>query len=153
MERKTDSLMIPYNIFYQCHYKDYKNNQDLIQSEEFQSFSKEEEYFLEKKIYQDDLLSIFEIENESEFHDDIINPIITELCILLEKQEDLKSFMLWLGEGDLEMGLMIMFSMDLLFVSHPCFCEFLETGKISSEKLDLLKREIQTVFDSNSSFL
>ena len=153
MERKSELSMISYNIFYQCHYKDYKNNRDLIQSEEFQSFSKEDEYFLEKKIYQDDLLSIFGIENESEFHDDMINPIITELCVLLEKQEDLKSSMLWLGEGDLEMGLMIMFSMDLLFVSHPCFCEFLETGKISSEKLDLLKREIQNVFNSDSSFI
>ena len=153
MERKKDISMISYNIFYQCHYKDYKNNRELVETEEFKSFSKEEEYFLEKKIYQDDLLSIFGIKNESEFHDAIINPIITELCILLEKQEDFKSFMTGLGQGDLEMGLMIMFSMDLLFVSHPCFCEFLETGKISSEKLDLLKREIKHVFDSDSSFI
>jgi hypothetical protein len=117
------------------------------------SFSTDDEYFLEKKIYQDDLLSIFGIDHESEFQDETINPIIRDLYIILEKQEDFKSLMNQLGEGDLEMGLMIMFSMDLLFVSHPCFCEFLQTGQISSIKIDLLKREIQRVFDSNSSFI
>jgi hypothetical protein len=150
MERKLD---LSYNILYQCHYKDYKNNQSLIETEEFKSFSKEDEYFLEKKIYQDDLLSIFGIDRESEFQDETINPIIRDLYIILEKQEDFKSLMNQLGEGDLEMGLMIMFSMDLLFVSHPCFCEFLQTGQISSIKIDLLKREIQRVFDSHSSFI
>jgi hypothetical protein len=147
MERKVD---LSYNILYQCHYKDYKNNQSLIETEEFKSFSKEDEYFLEKKIYQDDLLSIFGIDHESEFQDETINPIITELCILLEKHEDLRLLTDQLGEGDLEMGLMIMFSMDFLFVSHPCFCEFLQTDQIASEKLDLLKREIQRVFESSS---
>ena len=150
MERKLD---LSYNVLYQCHYKDYKNNQSLIETDEFQSFLKEEEYFLEKKIYQDDLLSIFGIDCESEFQDETINPIIRDLYRILEKQEDLKSFMNQLGEGDLEMGLMIMFSMDLLFVSHPCFCEFLQTGQIPSIKIDLLKREIQRVFDSHSSFI
>jgi len=150
MERKTD---LSYNIFYECHYKDYKNDQSLIETDEFQSFLKEDEYFLEKKIYQDDLLSIFGIDQESEFQDETINPIITDLCRILEKQEDLRLLMNQLGEGDLEMGLMIMFSMDLLFVSHPCFCEFLQTGQISPIKIDLLKREIQRVFDSHSFFL
>ena len=150
MERKID---LSYNILYQCHYKDYKNNPELIETEEFKSFSKDDEYFLEKKIYQDDLLSIFGIDHESEFQDQTINPIIKELCRILKKHKDLKSFMNQLGERDLEMGLMIMFSMDLLFVSHPCFCEFLQTDQIASEKLDLLKREIQRVFDSHSSFI
>ena len=51
--------MLSYNTSYQCHYKDYEKNKELIETEEFKSFSRQDIYLLEKKIYQDDLLSIF----------------------------------------------------------------------------------------------
>ena len=43
---------------------------------------------------------------------------------------------------DSDIGLMMMFSMELLYLSHPCFCEFLEKGTISPDKFTLLKEEI-----------
>ena len=35
-------------------------------------------YYLEKKVYQDDLLSIFNVETEDRFCDQVVNPIIRQ---------------------------------------------------------------------------
>ena len=39
---------------------------------------------------------------------------------------------------DDKLGLMIMFSFDYLYITHPCMCEFLETGQITNTLLDEL---------------
>ena len=146
METNQNPTKINYNIFYECHYKDYQTKKYLIETEEYQNFSKEDHYFLEQKIYQDDLLYIFGMEDESEFVDDKINPIIHDLFLRLEQNLEMKQIMNKLGENDPEMGLMILFSMDLLYLSHPCICEFLYIGKISNEKLYLLNEELKKLF-------
>ena len=51
-----------------------------------------------------------------------------------------------INKEDPEMGLMILFSMDFLYLSHPCFCEFLEKDCVSPEKLTLLEEEIKKTF-------
>ena len=138
--------MLQYNISYQCHYKDYEKNKELVETEEFKSFSKQDKYYLEKKIYQDDLLSIFNIENEADFIDENINVMIHDLYVKLIKNEKMQLLMQKINKEDPEMGLMIMFSMDFLYVSHPCFCEFLEKGSVSPEKFSLLEEEIKKMF-------
>jgi len=141
-----ESPNVSYNIFYKCNYHNYEDKKELTEKEEFQSFSGEEKYYLEKKIYQDDLLNIFGIETENEFIGDNINPIIHDLYLKLEKDKGFKALMEKLGGEDPEMGLMMMFSMDLLYLSHPCFCEFLEKGTIDHDHFQLLKKEIQRIF-------
>ena len=138
--------MLQYNISYQCHYKDYEKNKELVETEEFKSFSKQDKYYLEKKIYQDDLLSIFNIENEADFIDENINVMIHDLYVKLIKNEKMQLLMQKINKEDPEMGLMMMFSMDFLYVSHPCFCEFLEKGSVSPEKFSLLEEEIKKMF-------
>jgi hypothetical protein len=39
---------------------------------------------------------------------------------------------------DLGVGLLLLYSFDLLYLTHPCICEFLETGTISHEKINPL---------------
>ena len=42
---------------------------------------------------------------------------------------------------DKEFGLMLLFTYDYLYLSHPCICDFLENGIISKEKIiDLQQR-------------
>jgi len=135
--------MIQYNISYTCHYKDYKKNINLIETEEFKSFTEEDKYYLEKKIYQDDLLSIFCFEKEEDFIDENVNKIIHDLYLKLEKYEKMKLLMQKINKEDPEMGLMIMFSMDFLYLAHPCFCEFLEKDFVSPDKFTLLEKEIK----------
>lgn len=143
IEEKQNAL---YNIFYTCNYHTYEDNKELTETEEFKSFSEEEKYYLEKKIYQDDLLNIFGIEMEDEFNGHNLNQIIHELYLKLEKHKGLKALMNELGGEDPELGLMIMFSIDLLYLSHPCFCEFLEKSTIDDDNFELFKKKIHNIF-------
>ena len=138
--------MLLYNTSYQCHYKDYEKNKELIETEEFKSFTKQDKYLLEKKIYQDDLLSVFTIEKIEDFIDENINAMIHDLYIKLNNDEKMRLLMQKINKEDPEIGLMILFSMDFLYLSHPCFCEFLEKGLISLEKFSLLEEEIKKNF-------
>jgi hypothetical protein len=135
--------MLQYNTSYQCHYKDYEKNKELVETEEFKIFTEEDKYYLEKKIYQDDLLSIFCFEKEEVFIDEKVNIIIHDLYLKLSNYEKMKLLMQKINKSDPEMGLMIMFSMDFLYLAHPCFCEFLEKGCVSSENFTLLEKEIK----------
>ena len=63
--------------------------------------------------------------------------------IQLIKNEKMRFLMEKINKEDPEMGLMIMFSMDFLYLSHPCFCEFLEKDFVSPEKFLLLEEEIK----------
>ena len=145
MEITQEPPVIAYNIFYKCHYKDYENNpeyQQFRQTKEFQAFTIEDKYFLEKKVYQDDLLSIFNVDKEEDFRDEVVNPVIHQLFLQLQKHEGMKLLMKRLGGEDLEMGLMMMFSMDFLYLAHPCFCEYFEKGRINKDKFDSLSLKI-----------
>ena len=138
--------MLQYNIFYECHYKDYEKNKELIETEEFKSFSQQDKYFLEKKIYQDDLLSIFGIEKEEDFIDENVNMIIHELYLKLSNIEKMRLIMQKINNSDPEMAFMLLFSIDFLYLSHPCFCEFLKNNCISPDKLKLLEEEVNKIF-------
>ena len=146
VKKNEDSYNInSYNIYYQCNYKNYENDyKELINKEEFNSNLKEEDkYLLEKKIYQDDFLSIFGIEEDNEFRDHIISYMVNELYIKLKKNKDMRNLMKKICSENKLMGLMMMFSIELLYLAHPCFCEFLEKGMISEDKYNLLKNEIE----------
>ena len=41
-----------------------------------------------------------------------------------------------------ELGLCILFSYDFLYITHSCICEYLESGKIADDKIQLLKNKI-----------
>ena len=42
-----------------------------------------------------------------------------------------------------EVGFMLLFSFDYLYLSHTCICEFLEKGKINEDSLNLLLSKIK----------
>jgi len=41
-----------------------------------------------------------------------------------------------------ELGLCLLFSYDFFYITHICVCEYLKTGKICNDKIELLKNKI-----------
>lgn len=44
---------------------------------------------------------------------------------------------------ELNVGLMVLFSYDFLYLSHPCVAEFLESGSISKNKIEQLTMKLK----------
>lgn len=97
-------------------------------------------------IYKKDMLGVFDVER---FDSCIINSHIDTLYDKLKENDDLlacmtKAATMFLSE-DPVIGLMIMFSFDFLFVTHPCICAYLENLEDKfKEKLLALQERINT---------
>ena len=124
-----------YNTNYICK---YKNN--VFSKEEQYKLSENEKYFVTDSLYRNDVLNIFRLE---EFDEEKINNCIREIYEKVKNYDDLKPLLKKLAtyffSEDCELGILLMFSYDYLEYAHPCMCEFLETGKISYDKLNKLK--------------
>jgi len=77
-----------------------------------------------------------------DYNIDELTTSINELYEKIKINDKLIKIMIKLA-GDIssmdeKLGLMIMFSFDYLYITHPCICEFLETGQITNTLLDEL---------------
>jgi hypothetical protein len=108
-----------------------------------------EKTFIRSCIYRQDLLNIFDLED---FVETTINNKISKLLKLLKYHSGLLECMLIaseaMSEEDALSGLMILFSFDYLHLVHPCICEYIESGKITPEKLDKLKTEVDKIISA-----
>ena len=104
--------------------------------------------FIIDALYRNDLLNIFGVE-EFDFNENIFDKIISDLYKIVRVNNELTSLMKTLAGQymsiDIEFGLMLLFSFDYLYLTHPCICEFIETGKISKEKIEGLKNLINNL--------
>jgi len=101
---------------------------------------------IDDHIYKKDMLGVFDVER---FDSCIINSHIESLYENLKNNDDLVSCMkkaaTTLLSEDPVLGLMILFSYDFLFVSHPCICAYLENLEDTfKEKLFALQERIKT---------
>jgi hypothetical protein len=128
-----------YNTKYICTY----NDSDIFLESEKNQLNNDEKEFVMNALYRTDLLNIFNIE---EFNEDVFDRIISELYTKLYNNSELSMLMERLAGGfmsiDKEFGLMILYSFDFLYLTHPCVCEFLEKGKISNNNMNTLKNAI-----------
>ena len=124
-----------YNTNYICKY-----NNNIFSKEEEETLSENEKYFINDSLYRNDILNIFNLE---EFDETEINNCINKIYEKVKNYDDLKPVLKKLAafffSEDCELGILLMFSYDYLEHTHPCMCEFLETGKISVDKLNKLK--------------
>jgi hypothetical protein len=126
-----------YNTKYICNYQatDIFFETDVV--------TEEEKDFIKNAIYRNDFLYIFNIDD---FVEDEINRCIKDLHDKLHDCKELNELMSFLaskyGSIDKEFGLMLLFSYDFLYLTHPCICDFLENGIISKEKILFLNTEI-----------
>jgi hypothetical protein len=124
-----------YNTNYICKYKTH-----IFLKEEEDKLSENEKYFIIDSLYRNDVLNIFNLE---EFDEQEINNCINKIYEKIKNYDDLKPVLKNLASfffsDECELGILLMFSYDYLEHTHPCICEFLETGVISNDKLDKLK--------------
>jgi hypothetical protein len=128
-----------YNTKYICTY----NDSDIFLESEKNQLNNHEKEFVTNALYRTDLLNIFGVE---EFNEDVFYEIISELYTKIYNNSELSMLMERLASRymsiDKEFGLMILYSFDFLYLTHPCVCDLLEKGKISDNNINILKNAI-----------
>jgi hypothetical protein len=103
----------------------------------------DEKDFIRETIYRQELLNIVGME---EYNEPEMNQAIHELYIRVKACVELKNCMSKLAgqfmSTDEELGLMILFSYDYMYLAHICICELFENGKINEKSLVNLKNVI-----------
>jgi hypothetical protein len=125
-----------YDIKYECRY--HKNDIFL----ETDNITDDEKDFIRNILYKEDLVNIFEIDSNNEF--EIFNDIIPNLYEKIKNnlflKECMKKAALKLISEDEELGLCILYSYDFMYLTHKCVSEYLDTGLISHENINLFKK-------------
>jgi len=136
---EKNTTLLDYNTNYETNYNLFFDDAAFEGDE-----SEEDKETIRTLLYQKDLLAVL---NENEFDDDVINKKVRELFVFLKKNTDLLFCMKELSKKSMfsnqEIGLMILFSFDYLYLSHPCISEYLKTGSVSEANLNILKKAIQ----------
>jgi hypothetical protein len=127
-----------YNTKYICSY----NDSDVFLESEIEILNDDEKQFVRDALYRRDLCNIFKIEDEY-FDEKLITNIITALYSNINGEKFLESCITKVSSiffsNDLELGFLILFSFDYLYLVHPCISEFIESGKISETNNSLIK--------------
>ena len=124
-----------YNTKFVCRY--YRD--DVILDDD--DVTENDIHFIRNYLYKEDLLSIFNID-----YDDIEEVFERSIGELYEKIKDcqiLKEFMekaasTIIFSTDIEKGLCILYSYDYMYITHRCVSEYLDTGNMSEENMNLL---------------
>jgi hypothetical protein len=132
-----------YNTKINCNYQNhfYNVNNNNVNSDN---------YDLVNKLYQDDFLKVFGVED---YYDEIINSTINDIYSKLSKLENMNGLLKKLAtkfmSQDAEIGLMVGLSYDYFYLMHPCICDLLEKGEITSVNYDSLKNSIENNINEN----
>jgi hypothetical protein len=104
------------------------------------NISEEDKDFVRDAIYRQELLNILGME---EFNDLEMERTIHELFKKVSEDPFLKECMIKLSGHflniDQEIGLMLMFSFDYMYLTHICISELLDTGIISDKNMSNLR--------------
>jgi hypothetical protein len=105
--------------------------------------SEQEKYIIQHKLYKQDILSIFFLD---EFDERQLNKNIHQLYELIAPNEKLKIVVLKAAalvmSVDEELGFLILFSFDYLYATHDCIRDFFKSGSITDKNLNRLEELI-----------
>ena len=115
----------------------YNSSEVFLESDEI---TEDEKEFIRDALYRQELLNIFEIE---EYNEKKIDLSIHKLYKKIQGCNELKDCMTklasyFMSEED-ELGLMILFSYDYMYLTHICISEYLETNQVSENNMKRLK--------------
>ena len=126
-----------YNTKVNCTY----NTSDVFL--ETDKISNQEKEAIRDALYRQELLNILGME---EFNEESMNKAIHELHQQISCCQELKECILKLlarfMSTDEELGLMILFAYDYMYLTHACISEYLETGQISETNIRNLRAVI-----------
>jgi hypothetical protein len=115
----------------------YNTSEVFLETDEINDQQKQA---IRDALYRQELLNILGME---EFNEDIMNNVIHELYERILGCQELKECILKIigrfVSTDEELGLMILFAYDYMYLSHPCISEYLETGQISEKNIKNLR--------------
>jgi len=115
----------------------YNTSEVFLESDEINNSEKD---FIRDSLYRQELLNILGID---EFNEDQMNNAIHELYERIKSCIKLKECMTKLAghfmSEDLELGLMILYAYDYMYLTHTCVSEYLESGEISETNIRKLK--------------
>ena len=128
-----------YNTKYLCSY----NDSDIFLQSEIEILNDTEKQFVRDALYRRDLCNVFKIDDQC-FDEKIINNIISNLYKNINGEKFLESCISKVSNNffsnvDLELGFIVLFSFDYLYLVHPCISEYIETGKISDSNESLIE--------------
>ena len=128
-----------YNTKYVCSY----NDSDVFLESEIQVLNDDEKNFIREALYRRDLCNIFNIEDQV-LDEKLISDNISNLYKLINGQKFLNLCITTISNkffcsSDLELGFMVLFSFDYLYLAHHCISEFIETGKINENNSSLIE--------------
>ena len=131
--------IIDYNVNYETNYNLFLDDSAFEGDE-----SEEDKESIRTLLYQKDLLGVF---NENVFDEDVINKKVRDLFVILKNNDGLLFCMKEISKKSIfsneEIGLMMFFSFDYMYLSHPCISEYIKTGSVSETNLNILKKAIQ----------
>lgn len=114
----------------------YNTKYICLYNQVFQNLSEDSYESVQNNLYKQDILEIFQVD---EFDDEKINDIMHKIYEKVKNNIELSEIMSLLAatllSTDKEIGFMLMFAFDYLYLSHSCISEYLEKGKITMEKL------------------
>lgn len=128
-----------YNTKYVCSY----NDSDIFLESEIQILNEDEKQFVRDALYRRDICNIFNIDDQC-FDETKITNIISDLYKNINGKKIIDACITKLSNelicnSDLEIGFLLLFSFDYLYLAHPCISEFIETGKISENNNSLIE--------------
>ena len=112
----------------------------------------DEKMFIRDTIYRQELLDILDIdfENDDEDNEEKINSALKELYNRIKYCTGFRKCMVKVVEKHMnimtnneELGLMLLFSYDYMYLTHICISEFIETGKISNDNIKNLDKALK----------
>jgi hypothetical protein len=126
-----------YNTKFECRY----HKEDVFL--ETDQVNEEEKNYIRDLLYREDFLNIFYIDYNDVF--DVFETTMNELYEKIKNCSELNKLMKDKAEKvllstDLKSGLVILYSYDYMYLTHKCVSEYLETGSVSQENIDLLDK-------------
>ena len=108
------------------------------------NISEWEKNFIRDVLYRQELLNIFNI---NEYNEQKMNTAICDLYNIINDCQELKECIIKVAnklmiEDTAEVGLMILYSYDFMYLTHICVSEFLENGKITENNISKLKNKL-----------
>ena len=123
-----------YNVKHECMY-----NYDVSIPE----VSEHEKYIIQHKLYKQDILSIFALD---EFNETELNINVHKLYERITPNEKLTSIALKAAalvmSMDEELGFLVLFSFDYLYATHDCIKDFFKSGSITVKNMNRLEKLI-----------
>lgn len=121
---------------------------------ETDNITDDEKMFIRDTIYRQEFLNILDIEydNDEDDNDEKIYSALKDLSTQIKDCTELTKCMVKVIKKHMnigkymtnneELGLMLLFSYDYMYLTHICISEFIETGKISDKNIKNLERAL-----------